>query len=112
MKKRHGRPCLMFVLGMTSTKIGGMEKFLRALCLQMGAAGWHTVLCFDGEPSAQLKEFLELPFVSLESVPHQEGLGQKAAKPLWKVLTYHRPTVFMYAFHSVMRVFPLMAKAA
>lgn len=102
----------MFVLGMTSTKIGGMEKFLRALCLEMGAAGWETVLCFDGEPSAQLKQYLELPFVTLESVPHQEALGLKAAKPLWKVLTRHRPTVFMYAFHSVMRVFPVLAKAA
>jgi glycosyltransferase involved in cell wall biosynthesis len=102
----------MFVLGMKSTKIGGMEKFLRTLAIGMDAAGWDTVFCFDGQPSAELEHYLALPFLTLENVRDQGGLGNKAAIPLWKILRKHRPRVFMYAFHSVMRVFPLLAKLA
>ncbi len=100
----------MFVLGMSSTKIGGMERFLRGLSVEMDAAGWDTVLCFDGVPPPELEQYLRLPFITLESVPNQDGLGRGAAKPLWKALKRHRPRVFMYAFHSVMRVFPWLAK--
>jgi glycosyltransferase involved in cell wall biosynthesis len=102
----------MFTLGMRSTKIGGMEKFLHKLSIQMDTMGWDTVLCFDGPPSAELEQYLSLPFVTLENVPNQDGLGNKAAKDLWNVLKAHRPQVFMYAFHSVMRVFPWLAKGA
>jgi glycosyltransferase involved in cell wall biosynthesis len=112
MSKPYTRPRLMFVIGMRSTKIGGMEKFLRLLAVEMGAAGWETVLCFDGEPSAQLKEYLQLPFLTLESVAEQDGLGVGAAKDLWRLLRKHRPQVFAYAFNSVMRVFPVIAKTA
>lgn len=112
MKNRKKRPCLMFVVGMRSTKIGGMEKFLRLLCIEMDARGWDTVLCFDGELSPETEEYFRLPFVTLENVPNQHGLGVQAASTLWAMLRKHRPQVFMYAFHSAMRVFPPLAKAA
>jgi glycosyltransferase involved in cell wall biosynthesis len=89
-----------------------MEKFLRLLAMEMDGAGWDTVLCFDGAPSEQLEKYFRFPFVTLENVANQDGLGNKAAAKLWKVLRKHRPRVFLYAFNSVMRVFPLVAKAA
>lgn len=112
MVQRECRPCLLFVIGMKSTKIGGMEKFLKLLCVRLNHAGWSTVLCFDGESSSQVLAYFELPFVTVENLPNQDGLGQKASSALWKLLKKHRPTVFMYAFHSIRRVFPMIAKAA
>ena len=106
------RPCLMFVIGMTPTKIGGMEKFLRALAVRLDAEGWDSVLCLDGEISAEFREYFDLPCLTFESVRQQQDLGLGARAELWTVLRRHKPEIFVYAFHGVMRVFPWMARLA
>jgi glycosyltransferase involved in cell wall biosynthesis len=100
----------MFVLGMAPTKIGGVEKFLRALVAALDTRGWNSVLCFDGDVSPEFQTFFGLPFVTLEIVANQGNLGFAAAGSLWRVLQKHRPQVFVYAFHSAMRCFPWLAR--
>jgi glycosyltransferase involved in cell wall biosynthesis len=112
MPSPAARPRLMFVVGMTPTKIGGVEKFLRALVLDLDAHGYDSILCFDGDISSEFAEYFSFPFVTLEVLRHQEGLGLGARAHLWTLLRKHRPEIFVYAFHSVMRVFPWLAKLA
>jgi glycosyltransferase involved in cell wall biosynthesis len=106
------RPCLLFVLGMMPTKIGGMEKFLRSLVIALDASGWDSVLGFDGAITPEFAEYFSLPFVTLEVIDNQGRFGLAAAGKLWSTLRKHKPEVFVYAFHGVMRVFPWMAKFA
>ncbi len=106
---KSSRPCLLFVLGLAPTKIGGIEKFLRLFVLAMDRAGWDTVLCFDGPVAEVFRASVDFPFCTLEAVPQQGNLGFAAAGALWRVLGRHRPKRFLYAFHGVMRCFPWLA---
>ncbi len=100
----------MFVLGLAPQKIGGLEKFLRYFVVALDAAGWDTVLCFDGEISPEFVEYVGFPFVRVESLDHQGDLGMACAGRLWKLLRRYKPQSFVYAFHGVMRCFPWLAR--
>ena len=104
------RPKLMYVLALAPNKIGGVEKFLRHFAEALEAAGWDLVLCFEGEIAPEFRDYIAAPGVSLELLPNQGGLGLACAGALWRLLRKHRPAVFVYAFHGVMRVFPWLAK--
>jgi glycosyltransferase involved in cell wall biosynthesis len=103
-------PTLMYLMGLEPKKIGGFEKFLRYLATELNAAGWHLVLCFDGEPSELFLRYIQAPNVQVEYLGQQSNLGLKAAVPLWKLLRQYRPTAVVYAFHGVMRCFPWLAR--
>lgn len=106
------RPKLMFVLGLPPTKIGGIERYLRNFASTLNSAGWDSVLCFDGPITQEFREYFCGPFITIERLDNQQGLGLACAGDLWKVLRKHRPQVFVYAFHSVMRCFPWLARFA
>ncbi len=109
---RAGRPGLMFVMGMMPTKIGSLERFLQYLAAALDRAGWDTILCFDGPISAEFNEYFAKPWITIERLDNQGQLGFACAGALWKLLRKHRPRIFVYAFNSVMRCFPWLAKAA
>ena len=102
----------MFVLGLAPQKIGGIEKFLRHFVVALDAAGWDSVLCFDGPIAAEFREYISSPSVMIESLDNQGRLGLACAAELWKLLRKHKPQIFVYAFHGIMRCFPWMAKLA
>jgi glycosyltransferase involved in cell wall biosynthesis len=108
----RSRPRLIFVLGLAPQKIGGIEKFLRHFTIALDAAGWDSVLCFDGPIANEFREYISSPPVMIESLDNQGHLGLACAGKLWKLLRKHKPRVFIYAFHGVMRCFPWLAKIA
>ena len=109
---RPSRPKLMFVFGLATRKVGGMEKFMRYFTLELDRRGWDTVLCFDGLIADNMRDYFHHPAVTLELVDGQKDLGREAAPVLRQLLRKHRPRVMIYAFHGVLRVFPWMARLA
>ena len=103
---------LMFVLGLSPQKIGGVEKFLKFFATALDSAGWDTVLCFDGPTSDQFREYIAGPNVLIERLDNQSPPGLACAGALWRLLRKHKPHIFVYAFNGVMRIFPWMAKMA
>jgi len=112
MRLTTKRQKLMFVLGLQPTKIGGIEKYLRYFVTTLNAAGWDTVLCFDGPITQEYRDYFCGPFVTIERLDNQYGLGFACAGELWRLLRKHKPHTFVYAFHSVMRCFPWLARLA
>lgn len=106
------RPILMYVLGMAPQKIGGIEKFLKYFVIALNAAGWDSVLCFEGPIADEFLEYISGPYVTIESLDNQGHLGLACASELWKLLRKHRPQAFVYAFNGVIRCFPWLAKMA
>ena len=102
----------MYVLALAPNKIGGIEKFLRYFARALQAAGWDLVLCFEGAIAPEFREYIAGPGVTLELLPNQGNLGLSCARALSRLLRKHRPEVFVYAFHGVMRVFPWLARLA
>jgi len=68
------RPALMFVLGLAPRKIGGIEKFMRHFVIALDAAGWDSILCFDGPIATEFREFISSPYVTIESLDNQGHL--------------------------------------
>jgi hypothetical protein len=83
----------MFVLGLAPQKIGGIEKFLRHMVVALDAAGWDSVLCFDGPIAAEFREYIASPNVMVESLDNQGHLGLACAGELWKLLRKHKPQI-------------------
>jgi glycosyltransferase involved in cell wall biosynthesis len=102
----------MFVLGLAPQKIGGVEKFLRYFVNALDAAGWDSVLCFDGPIADEFREYIAGPYVTIERLDNQGNMGLACAGQLWKLLRKYKPHTFVYAFHSVLRCFPWLAKVA
>jgi glycosyltransferase involved in cell wall biosynthesis len=102
----------MFVLGLAPQKIGGLEKFIRYFVIALDAAGWDSILCFDGPIATEFREYIAYPYVTIESLDNQGYLGLACAGELWKLLRKYKPRTFVYAFHGVMRCFPWLAKLA
>lgn len=106
------RPVLMYVLGLAPQKIGGIEKFLRYFVIALDAAGWDSVLCFDGPIADEFRAYISCSYVTIESLDNQGRLGLACAGELWKLLRKHKPRTFVYAFHGVLRCFPWLARLA
>lgn len=107
---KASRPQLMYVLGLAPNKIGGLEKFLRYFAEVLARAGWDVVFCFEGSIAPEFREYIAGSGATLELLPNQGELGMSCARELWRLLQRHRPKVFIYAFHGVMRVFPWLAR--
>lgn len=108
----RSRPRLMYVLGLAPQKIGGLEKFLRYFASALDAAGWDSVLCFDGPIADEFREYISASYIEIESLNNQGALGLGCAGELWRLLRKYKPQTFVYAFHGVMRCFPWLAKIA
>jgi glycosyltransferase involved in cell wall biosynthesis len=108
----RNRFCLMFVLALSTQKIGGAEKFLKFLAAALDSAGWDTVLCFDGPISDQFRAYIDAPNVFIERLDNQAPPGFACAGELWRLLRKHKPRIFLYAFGGALRIFPWLAKMA
>ena len=104
-EKRQDRPRLIYVLGLAPQKIGGIEKFLRYFVMAADAAGWDSVLCFDGPIADEFRAYISFPYVTIESLGNQEGLGLACAGKLWKLLRKHRPKPSFMPFTASFAVF-------
>ena len=80
--------------------------------IALDAAGWDSILCFDGSIATEFREYISSLYVTIESLDNQGHLGLACAGELWKLLRKHKPRTFVYAFHGVMRCFPWLAKLA
>lgn len=108
MTARGGRTVLT-VLGLEARRIGGVEAFAREFSAQLGERGIRSVLCFLGEPSATVREYLSLPNVELRVFTNaMKPLG--AGDDLRRLLAEFRPEVLLLEFTPFLSSIPWVAK--
>ena len=98
------------VFGFDPYRIGAGEIFARELSAQLGARGWHSVLCFLKAPPEPVRRFLDLPNVSIEVVEDSWQLSGKATVRLFHVLRQYRPRILHLYFTGFLSAYPWMAK--
>ena len=100
---------MLYMIGITPNKIGGIERFARELAVQMAESGWKLVLCFEAAPTDRVCRFFDTSNVSLEVITNQSQSGIKQWSELvWLILRY-RPAALVYSFNGVLRFIPWTA---
>lgn len=102
---------MLFVLGLTPAKLGGVERFTRELAVQLGQVGWKLVLCFEGDPAPGVRSAFELPHVTLAPIPRQSSPGLRGIARFCGLLREHRPGIVVYSFGGIMSPYPFLARA-
>ncbi|HSS20832.1 MAG TPA: glycosyltransferase family 4 protein [Pyrinomonadaceae bacterium] len=91
-------------------RIGGTETFARELSQQLHERGWNSVLCFQAQPTDEVRRFLDLPNVSIETLENSTDLNLGAAKRLAGIIRKHKAEILHLHFTGFLGVYPWLAR--
>jgi glycosyltransferase involved in cell wall biosynthesis len=103
-------PTLISVFGVKPLRIGGTETFARELSLQLGEHGWHSVLCFLSEPTAEVRRFLDLPNISFEVLANSTDGNRDARRNLAGIMRKYRADILHLHFVSFLNLYSWRAR--
>lgn|SRR5882724_141941 len=106
----HNMPTLVSVFGVEPRRIGGTETFARELSLQIGARGWQSVLCFLSEPTEEVRQFLDLPNISLAVYASAKDGSLKTGRNLAGITRTHRPEILHLHFTGFLNFYSWLAR--
>src|SRR6516165_8922555 len=106
--KRQDSAVLVF--GVEPCKIGSAEAFAREIAVQLTNCGWRCVLCFVRHPPERVRDFLQIPGVTIELVNDSHRLSWQPTKMLARILREHRPHVLHLNFTGMLSLYPWLAK--
>ena len=103
-------PTVVSVFGVQPLRIGGTETFARELSRQLAERGWQSVLCFESEPTAEIRDFLKLPNVRLEVVGNCTASTAASSRALAAILRTNSPDILHLHFTGFIGLYPWLAK--
>src|SRR5882762_10080991 len=98
-------PAVVSVFGVDPLRIGGTETFARELSRQLSETGRQSILCFLSQPTEQVKNFLQLPNVSLEVLAGSADFNIAASRNLVRILKRYQPEVLHLHFTGFLGVY-------
>jgi glycosyltransferase involved in cell wall biosynthesis len=101
---------LVSVLGFEPFRIGGGEALAREVSVQLAAKGWRNVLCFLTPPTDPVREYLNLPNVTIEVLPDSWKLAWQPTRGLARILARYRPEILHLQFTGFIGPYPWLAK--
>jgi len=103
-------PTVLSVFGVKPVRLGGTETFARELSHQLAARGWQSVLCFLGEPTDDVRRFLDLPNITFDVMENSTNGSWRARKDLVQLIRRHRPDILHLHFVSFLTLYPWLAR--
>jgi len=91
-------------------RIGGTETFARELSCQLAERGWKSVLCFQSEPTGEVKRFLDLPNVTIRVYAGPLDGTFKAGKGIARIIRDYRPEILHLHFFSFINPYSWIAR--
>ncbi len=102
-------PTLVSVFGVAPQRIGGTETFARELSVQLGARGWQSALCFLSHPTEEVRRFLDLPNITLETFSDSTN-GSGHGNRLSAIVGRYRPDILHLHFTGFLSLYPWQAR--
>lgn len=106
----ESKGCVVSVFGVQPLRIGGTETYARELSKQLARRGWQSVLCFETEPEPNVREFLSLPNVTLETLRLEGSNSLRTALALRRILKRHRAGILHLHFTGFLSFYPWLAR--
>ena len=103
-------PTLVSVFEVEPLRIGGTETFARELSCQLAERGWKSVLCFQSEPTEEVRRFLELPNVSLKVYAGPTESTYKAGKGIARIIHDYRPEIVHLHYFGFINFYSWIAR--
>ena len=103
-------PALVTVFGVEPIRIGGTESFARELSCQLAELGWTSVLCFQSEPTDEVRRFLDLPNVSLRVYAGPGASIFKAGKGIAAITRDCHPEILHLHFVGFINPYSWLAR--
>jgi glycosyltransferase involved in cell wall biosynthesis len=60
---------LVSAFGLLPYRIGGMESLIRETALALDERGWRSIVVFAGEPTREVRQYLDVPGLTIEVLP-------------------------------------------
>jgi glycosyltransferase involved in cell wall biosynthesis len=98
------------VFGIDPYRIGAGEIYARELSAQLGKRGWSSVLCYLAAPPDPVRQFLQLPNVSLEIVEDSWKNSWRPLRQLARILERYRPEILHLHFTGFLSAYPWLAR--
>jgi glycosyltransferase involved in cell wall biosynthesis len=93
-----GSPVAVFIFGINSRRVGGLEIHTREVASRLAEHGWEAVLCFDRQPSPEVRQYLSLPNVTWEELPKAWSNSWQTNRRLLRILRRYRPRLLHLQF--------------
>jgi glycosyltransferase involved in cell wall biosynthesis len=100
----------VLVFGVHPRKIGSAEAFAREIAVQLKRCDWRCVVCFLEHPPDHVRDFFQIPGVTIELVNDCHRLAWQPIKRLARILREHRPRVLHLNFTGMLSFYPWLAK--
>ena len=104
-------PSVLSAFALDASKIGGSEIYCRELSAQLGNLECGSILCFEREPPAFVREYLELPNVILEQIPDLNTNRLGPMRRLAQVIRKHKPDIVHLHYTGFVTLYPWIARA-
>ncbi len=92
-------------------RIDGMAMFARSLSIALGSLGIRSLLCFPSRPQPAVREYLDLPNVTIEAEPPMFESGFVASGVHFLGLVrQHRPAIVHMHFMGLVSPLPWLAR--
>jgi glycosyltransferase involved in cell wall biosynthesis len=101
---------MVSVFGVRPARIGGTEVFARRLSERLAEREWESVLCFDAEPTGDVRRYLSLPNVSFEVLEDSWKFHWRPAMALGRILSRTRPEILHLYFTGFLSPYPWVAR--
>jgi glycosyltransferase involved in cell wall biosynthesis len=98
------------LFGIEPIRVGGVERLCRETSLQLGERGWRHVIVFAAPPIPQVAEYLQLPNVTIESVPGLEYAHFGKMFAVARLFAQYKPDIIHLHFLGFIGPYPLLSR--
>ena len=103
-------PTLVSIFEVEPIRIGGTETFARELSCQLAERDWKSVLCFQSEPTKEVRRFLDQPNVSIKLYAGPSDNTFKAGKGIARIIREYRPEIVHLHFFGFINPYSWIAR--
>lgn len=108
--KQSPLPTVLSLFGLTPLRIGGTERYCLELSRALRNCGWQSILAFEGQPHAVVREYLAQPGVTIEDVPSLTAGGLRTLVRVRNLMRQYRPQVVHLHYTGFVTPFPWLAR--
>lgn len=106
------QPNVLCAFSIVPNKIGGQESLAVEIAQHLKSRGRHLVLCFEGPPTAAVREYLLHPGnVTIEIFQRQADLSFANVRKFHHLMRRYKPETVYYTLGGIVRFWPLLARA-